>query len=251
MFLKTFSVLLILAVSTSAFAYVGGDEPKEAPKEVPAQKIQFYQKRYPLRDANQKHVDNQGNGDERVYGTRNMRAVLNGVLYRGGANNKYNKYGVRDNRNPLPNVGVKNLCEEGFSEGIYLYSLNYGSAPPQTICKSVQGNNRFNYNQISPYNSAGLKAIFTSVKKVINGVGGPIYMHCWNGWHASGLASALALRQFCGASAVEAVNYWDKNTDGNNTDPNFAGIRRTIRNFIPMAEFKISPDERDRICPNL
>ena len=237
MFIRTLTFLFAVILTSSAFA-------KEQAK------IEFYQQRYQLQNIYQKQVDNKGDGDERIYGTRNFRAVLNGVLYRGGANNKYNKYGVRDNRNPLPNIGLTNLCEEGFSNSIYLYSLNYNTAPPKVSCRSIDGNHSMNYSQLSAYNSTGLKAIFTTVKQAITKNTGPVYMHCWNGWHASGLASALALRQFCGMSAVDAVNYWDKNTDGNNTDPNFAPIRQAIRDFVPMVEFKISLDDRERICPN-
>lgn len=235
-----FSLLLVVA-PLSAFAGGGEEELK----------IDFYQSRYPLGDVFQKQVDNHGDGDERLYGTRNFRAVLNGVLYRGGANNKWNKYGVKENRNPLPDVGLKNLCEEGFSQAIYLYTTNLDTAPPVTSCNSIDGVNTLKYGHQSPYNSTGLKAMFSAVKKVIDSDGGPIYVHCWNGWHASGLFSALALRQFCGVSAAAAVSYWDKNTDGNNTDPNFEPIRQSIRDFVPFAEFKITPEMRDRLCPNL
>lgn len=251
MFIQTLAFLLGITLSTSAFAlsyeFSGGDEEVKDEQA----KIEFYQARYPLQNVYQKQVDNRGNGDERIYGTRNFRAVLNGVLYRGGGNNKFNKYGARDNRNPLPEVGLQNLCEEGFSNGIYLYSMNYNTASPKVACKSIGGRNQMIYSQLSTYNSTGIRAIFSIVKSAIDKNSGPIYMHCWNGWHASGLASALALRQFCGVSAVDAVNYWDKNTDGNNTDPNFKAIRQAIRDFVPLAEFKISHDDRERICPNL
>lgn len=242
---KTFSIVCVLVFATTAFAFGDKEEPQSVSK------IEFYQARYPLKDVFQKQVDNKGDGDERIYGTRNFRAVLNGVLYRGGANNKYNKYGVRDNRNPLPDIGHKSLCEEGFMQGFYLYTTNLETAPPQSSCNSLYGAWTFKYSHQSPYNPAGLKAIFTAVKKSIDNNSGPIYMHCWNGWHASGLASALALRQFCGVSATKAVTYWDQNTDGNNTDPNFEPLRKTIREFVPMAEFKISADIQDRICPEL
>jgi hypothetical protein len=38
-----------------------------------------------------------------------------------------------------------------------------------------------------------LETIFAAIK---DSEMGPIYMHCWNGWHASGYISALSLRQF-------------------------------------------------------
>lgn len=61
-----------------------------------------------------KLVDNTGEGYDALYGTRNVRAVLNGVYYRGGANNYYNKHLKRKNSNPLPDEGLLHLCEEGF-----------------------------------------------------------------------------------------------------------------------------------------
>jgi hypothetical protein len=86
-----------------------------------------YRTRYRLSDARQKLVDNQGNGFSLLYGTRNFRSVLNGVYYRGGANNYYHKTNKRDNMNPLPTDGLQNLCEEGFSTALYLYSANYSA----------------------------------------------------------------------------------------------------------------------------
>src|SRR5688572_20250145 len=56
--------------------------------------------RYGLPSATRKLVDNRGNGYENLYGTRNFRSVLANRLYRGGANNSYNRYGSRSNTNP-------------------------------------------------------------------------------------------------------------------------------------------------------
>jgi hypothetical protein len=62
---------------------------------------------YNLSDAREKLVDDHGNGYEPLYGTRNLRAVLRGVYYRGGANNYYNRTDRRNNSNPLPDEGLK------------------------------------------------------------------------------------------------------------------------------------------------
>ncbi|MBC7458281.1 MAG: hypothetical protein H7235_08395, partial [Bdellovibrionaceae bacterium] len=109
-----------------------------------------YRERYKVLDPFTKVVDNHGNGNMDLYGTRNFRAVLHGVYYRGGANNVYNKDGVRDNSNPLPNNGLDNLCKEGFSNAIYFYSTNYNSAPHQVSCRDRQDlNNTLQYKQIN------------------------------------------------------------------------------------------------------
>jgi hypothetical protein len=83
--------------------------------------ITEYQTRYPLTDIYMKLIDNYGNGYDLLYGTRNVRTVLNGVLYRGGANNYFHKTNPRNNMNPLPEDGLDHLCEEGFSTSVYLY----------------------------------------------------------------------------------------------------------------------------------
>ena len=62
-----------------------------------------------------KIVDNRGDGFDDLYGTRNLRPILHGVAYRGGANNYYHKTNKRKNNNPLPKDGLQNLCTEGFS----------------------------------------------------------------------------------------------------------------------------------------
>jgi hypothetical protein len=77
---------------------------------------------------------------------------------------------------------------------------------------------------------------------------GPMYVHCWNGWHASGVASSFALRQFCGFSANQAVAYWNTNTDGHN-DSSYESIRVKIRKFVPFTDLALTPDEQNDLCP--
>lgn len=218
-----------------------------------AKDIEFYKNRYHLSDVYTKLVNNVGDGFIDLYGVRNFRVILNGIAYRGGANNYYHKTHKRDNRNPLPNDGLLNLCEEGFSKAVYLYSTNFETAPKNTACKDVfNKQNILNYVQWSPYNTTDVRKLFAEVMSTINDASkGPVYIHCWNGWHASGLASALILRQFCGTSAAQAVKYWDQNTDGNNTDPAYESIRKTIRDFKPYEEFKVDVGIQKEICPKI
>lgn len=216
-------------------------------------RTEIYQERYELLDPYAKRVNNQGEGFEELYGTRNFRMVLNGVLYRGGANNYYHRTHRRDNRNPLPLDGLENLCAEGFEQATYLYRTNFETAPPLVGCSSrVQPGTRktLKYSQESPFNNAGLEAIFRSVYEVTqNDQKGPVYIHCWNGWHASGFLSAVALRQFCGWTGEEAVAYWDRNTDGHNQDPSFERIRQDIRDFVPKSQWSIDASKQAEICP--
>lgn len=212
-----------------------------------------HRERYPLVDAKQKLVDNRGNGFENLYGTRNFRAVLNGVYYRGGANNAYHRTNKRNNQNPLPNDGLQNLCEEGFSTAIYLYSNNYSTAPKTVNCVMNDGTaNRLEYKQVSvlSLNNAQIIDLMALIlDHVRNPAKGPIYAHCWNGWHASGATAAYALRQFCGFNADQAVAYWNQNTDGHNGS-SYEGVRRRVRNFVPSPALNLTADERAAICPN-
>ena len=85
----------------------------------------FYKERYGETDLMYKITDNRGDGFDSLYGTRNMRPILHGVAYRGGANNYYHKTDKRKNQNPLPHDGMSGLCRDGFSKGVYLYRNNF------------------------------------------------------------------------------------------------------------------------------
>lgn len=214
--------------------------------------IEAYVNRYGLTNIFDKRVDNRGNGFEPLYGTRNFRVVLNGVVYRGGANNAYHRDGKRNNSNPLPNDGLQNLCEEGFNTSVYLYSTRYSSAPKTVHCTSrLGGENTLQYLQESPLSSesAALRILALVHTKLTSATDHtPVYLHCWNGWHSSGYISALILRQFCGYSAEQAVDYWNRNTDGNNGS-SYDSIRKRIRAFRPGSNMQIDAALQAQVCP--
>lgn len=235
---QLFFLLLLLGISLSSlksFADERGDR---------------YRERYGLEDVYMKLINNHGDGYDNLYGVRNFRVVLHGVLYRGGANNVWHRENPRDNRNPLQASALNNLCEEGFGEAIYLYSTNASEMPRGTSC-SARANNQITYTQISALASeSNLDRILAKVhQRIQTPEMGPLFSHCWNGWHASGYVAATALRQFCNLSGEEAVAYWDRNTDGHNDDPRYESIRRRIRNFQPRPEWLISDAEQAVICP--
>jgi len=210
------------------------------------EEVKKYKLRYNLDDTSTKLTDNKGQGDEELYGTRNFRVVLQGVFYRGGANNKYLNP-PRSNVNPLPTVGLNNLCKEDFSAAVYLYAENFSSAPKSVTCKdSSQHDNKLQYKQYAAYGEAEkiLAMIYDRIKGKLSG---PIYAHCWNGWHSSGYISAVALKQFCGWSNAKADAYWVANTDGNSSG--FTTLRNRIRDFKPLVKYSITAAERALICP--
>lgn len=227
----------------------GGDTPVQTGSFDLKAQVDFYKQRYNLKDPYTKLVSNTGTGDDNLYGVRNFRVVLHGIYYRGGANNVFNKYGVRGNSNPLPDVGLKNLCEEGFSEADYLYPTNYASAPHSVHCTNVNRQDEdLKYLQVTSLTSGNEKKILTQVWNHIKGkTPGPMYAHCWNGWHASGYAAAITLRQFCGWSADQAEAYWVKNTDG--IYVGYDAVRKKVRAFQPFADLPITAEERNLICP--
>jgi hypothetical protein len=235
----------------------------------PISRIERFQKLYePFlgkgNDLITKIIDNRGNGYESLYGLRNLRVVLHGVMYRGGANNFYHRQSPRDNQNPLPPDGLENLCQESFGEAIYLYEKNYH--PEVFNCTSRNNSpNTLKYTQISVLNSAipladnqgvqliparqELKEILTKVHECATGTGScPIYTHCWNGWHASGFISAVALRQFCNFTGEEAEKYWIDGTDsvGNS---NYPAIKSAIRAFVALPDLEIPASTKAKICP--
>ena len=213
-----------------------------------------YRRRYPVKTARDKIVTNRGTGLEQLYGTRNVRAVLNGVYYRGGANNVFNRDGKRGNSNPLPEGGLAHLCQEGFGTALYMYPTHFDTASPSATCQTFDGDSgHLDYGQISV-----LRGKRDDIRRIIATVYdhvrrpelGPIYVHCWNGWHASGYAAAATLRQFCGFSADQAVRYWNLNTDGVNKGASYEAVRALIRKFEPFPELTISAAEQAALCPD-
>ena len=75
--------------------------------------FKYYKDLYGVECVQEKITDNQGNGFEDLYGTRNFRVILHGVAYRGGGNNYYHRSDKRNNKNPLPMDGLNNLLENG------------------------------------------------------------------------------------------------------------------------------------------
>ena len=250
-----FSAIALTALEPS---HVRADElPSDATVEIAViGRAKRYQDRYQLKDALDKRVDNQGEGDEALYGTRNLRAVIPGALYRGGANNHYHRSARRHNHNPLPGDGLENLCHEGFETTIYLYSTNFESAERSVSCEARETGdgarpNVNSYYQLSPFDGAEHRKTLELVYAALtDGSKGPVYAHCWNGWHASGFLAATALMQFCGLRPEAAVDYWNAGTDGNLHSQHYDEVRNAIGSFQPYPDLEISDELRQALCPD-
>lgn len=212
--------------------------------------ISFAQKDvFGLDSVQTKLVNNKGEGPDSLFGVRNMRVVLNNVLYRGGSNNFHRKETEPKtyNSHPLPYWGVSNLRTSGFGGAIYLYSKYFDQDYPETMLDSLNELG-FNYRCLPDLNPDVVKGIFTDINKLIYAEKpAPIYIHCWNGWHQSGMLSAFTLMQFCGINNQQALKYWEQNTDGNYKG--FPAVKSKILEFKPFKEFQTDSITRARICP--
>lgn len=208
------------------------------------EKVKYYKGLFKVNCLNEKITNNKGDGFDSLYGTRNMKPVLHGIAYRGGANNYYHKENKRDNHNPLPEDGLNNLCLFGFSEAVYLYSKNYKES--EKTFKS--NNNQLNYTQNSLNSTSEIKNMLLKIKDIINNPNeGPIYLHCWNGWHQSGFAGATILMQFCDYTNEMAYDYWMENTDGVNKG--YDNVKSMVRLFQRFDDINIDEQTKKLICP--
>jgi hypothetical protein len=213
--------------------------------------IAAYTSRYVLATLYESAVDDHGRGKAELRRLRNFRAVLPGILYRAGANNSYRTaYGKPElpNNGPLPEEGYTNLCQEGFSEAYYVYGATGFKRAP-TRCERGGVTNILNYSALHPqYSDVDRKEFLTVIhERIVSDNHRPILVHCWNGYHASGVASAIALRQFCGLSAEDAVIYWNTTAAPLEKKSKERSLAQ-IRNFKPIASLAIGAKQQQLAC---
>jgi hypothetical protein len=165
------------------------------------------------------------------HGIRDYREVMPGVLYRGGANN---------GRAPLRQDQLNALCEAGFGTAVYLYGTRFSG--PSTIHCS-KGLLQYIHEG---WEGAGRTAVNQQIYEVIKHSGKPIFIHCWNGIHATGAVAATALMQFCNLPPEKAVEYWKV---GVTRRVQYPSVIRSIESFRPNPEFQLSPAEQMKYCP--
>ena len=213
---------------------------------IPFDKFQKYKSLYNVECVEDKITDNRGEGFKDLYGTRNFRTILHGVAYRGGGNNYYHKTNKRNNKNPLPLDGLNNLLKNGFSTSVYLYNENFETSPPFITSDDMK--DTLYYFQLGGNNYRELDSILMfTYNAIMRDETGPVYLHCWNGWHQSGYVAAVLLKQFCGYSTRKSLHYWEDCAD--NWTRGYDRIRDAIRNFKPIEKYKISQEISNAICP--
>lgn len=181
-------------------------------------------------------------------GFRKPKAALKGVLYWGGVDGGDGRITT-----PMTNAGQMALCEAGFSRAFFVY----GNPDKIVNCRG----NSMAYsivrqpNQAKP-NSPNLYEFLQAVHLAAtsDGAVGPVYMHCRYGVHASNTLAAIALRQFCGWSAAEAVEHWDR--IGHIPDPQNKALsaagkhenRQKIVNFVPYKDLLLPEEIKKTVC---
>ena len=205
-----------------------------------------YKTLYGAECVDEKITNNRGNGFEGLYGTRNFRAILHGVAYRGGGNNYYHRTNKRNNKNPLPIDGLTNLLKNDFSTSVYLYTVNFETSPSYLV--DEKDGDSLMYYQLGGNTAEELDSILMfTYKAIMNKEVGPVYLHCWNGWHQSGFVAAVLLKQFCEYDNIKSVHYWEDCAD--NWTKGYDRIRNAIRDFQPIEKYNIPKEISDVICP--
>jgi hypothetical protein len=165
------------------------------------------------------------------HGIRDYREVMPGVLYRGGANNGHG---------PLNRAQLNALCDEGIGTSVYLYSTQFSG--PMTINCS-KGSLDYVYHS---WEGRGRAAVHQQIYKAIIDKSKPVFVHCWNGIHATGAVAATALMQFCGIPSKTAVAYWKV---GISPKLQYPHVIQDISTFHPDPALRLTPEEQAQYCP--
>jgi hypothetical protein len=165
------------------------------------------------------------------HGIRDYREVMPSALYRGGADNGHA---------PLNPDQLEALCEQGFRLAIYLYNTGF---PGPTTVHCSKGTMDYIYRG---WEGKGRADVHQQVFHAIKSKGEPVFIHCWNGIHATGAVAATALIQFCGVSPQKAVEYWKV---GIAKQVQYPSVIDSIMTFRPNPALQLTPEEQSQYCP--
>ncbi len=182
-------------------------------------------------------------GKHKTLGLNYFKPVILGVLYRGGSAGTRR---ANDNDSGvLTRTQLMALCEAGFSKAVYAYGKSKYMIP-QVSCVTREGKqNTLSYEGVS-YNDKN--RFVEIIDDVIRYNKGPVYDHCWNGWHASGELAAVALKQFCDFSDSESQRYWQRNRYDKVAVPS---LLKRIANFKPHSNIPaLNSATQAELCPS-
>jgi rhodanese-related sulfurtransferase len=175
-----------------------------------------------------------------IPGVRRLRPVLGGLVYRGAAMGS----------TALSASAVTELCKAGFSRVIYFYKT---PLPMNDVsCTTSKGKpNSLHYEILS--NITDRAKIMGIIRDTANDPSkGPILVHCWNGWHATGEISAMAKMQFCkGWDGKRGSDDWVANIDGSSSAPYIGmwGPGGPIQSYKPIPGIELPADVQLATCP--
>lgn len=173
-----------------------------------------------------------------AFAAMNMRSratVIQGALIRAGGPG-----GAKS----APAQTIQSLCEEGVRKVFYLYPEENFSTRGNYSCS--KGTTEY---LGGAFRGPQVKGVLTEVAKSANEGKGPVLVHCWNGWHAAGEISALALIQFCDWSGERAANYWVDGIKDKGNLGKYGSIINRIRSFRPIPGLRLSDSAKASRCP--
>lgn len=174
-------------------------------------------------------------------GIRYLRPVLPGLLYRGGG---------PGGKVELNHSTLQSLCESGFSTAIYLYPEGFSGTKHVACSSQKHSQQSLSYEQTGFRGNSDRYQALKMIRDAAINNSGPVFVHCWNGWHASGELSAIALIQFCGWEGEEAANYWKSNIGDQGNVGKYGKIMHTyIAGFTPFNDLKLPEELKRKYCP--
>ncbi len=122
----------------------------------------------------------------------------------------------------------------------YLYSTGF---PGPSVIPCDKGELAYEYEG---WEGKGQSVVHQQIFDTIKSKGKPVFVHCWNGIHATGAVAATALMQFCGMSPKQAVDYWKV---GVAPKVQYPSVIRNIQSFRPNPKLELTPEEQAKYCP--
>ncbi|MGZ3694043.1 MAG: hypothetical protein ACXWQO_07570 [Bdellovibrionota bacterium] len=166
---------------------------------------------------------------------RSVQTVIKGALIRAGG---------PGGTQSAPDAAIDQLCEQGVRKVLYLYpEENFYNKGPHQCSRgtTIYGAGYFH--------GPNVKLTLAEIQKSGMEGSGPVVVHCWNGWHAAGEISAIALMQFCDWSGERAAQYWVKGVEDKGNLGKYGSIISRIRNFRPIPGMRFSDSVKAARCP--
>lgn len=171
---------------------------------------------------------------------KDFQTTISGILYRGGSRGA----------NPLSEAQLQYLCEEGVGHAIYTYDTGFKKGPARTCTMKDGRPGKIEYSFFRFLDKKGIEDSMRVIhNSIVNPAAGSTFVHCWNGWHASGEIAAMALKQFCDYSDAQAKEYWKANIGDKGNLPKYGRVLTRIENFQPLPSLKLNLKQQAQICP--